>query len=55
MLRWVFFVVIKVMSNNIFSTYFLMLQILNFNLADIVFGCCNETCDLNCGYLYDAL
>jgi hypothetical protein len=37
------FLIIKVMSSYIFSTCFLVLQILNFNIADIVFGCCDET------------
>jgi hypothetical protein len=46
------FFVIKVMSTNMFFPYvFFMLQILNFNVVDIVFRCCNGTYNLNSGYL----
>jgi hypothetical protein len=46
------FLIIKVMPNNMcFSHVFLILQILNFNVAYIVFGCCNEMYDVNSRYL----
>jgi hypothetical protein len=50
MLQWFF----RHQSNvyqHVFSICFFMLQILNFNVVDIVFRCCNGTYNLNSGYL----